>query len=59
MQCNPESLMRRLRLSSNALALRPGCRGESSMSSLDEMEFLKTFDADEEMINHHFITVEI
>ncbi|XP_066374449.1 uncharacterized protein [Miscanthus floridulus] len=36
-----------------------GCRGESSMSSLDEMEFLKTFDGDEEMINHHFITGEI
>ncbi|KAG0515804.1 hypothetical protein BDA96_10G309000 [Sorghum bicolor] len=37
------------------------CRGESSMSSrsLDEMEFLKTFDGDEEMINHHFITGDL
>jgi hypothetical protein len=50
---------------SNALAtwmpmhIAAGCRGESMKSSLDEMEFLKTFDGDEETINHHFITLEI
>lgn len=60
MQCNPE--LHRQRLSSNALALHAyvhaGCHGES-MSSLDEMDFLKTFDGDEEMINYHFIPVEL
>jgi hypothetical protein len=38
--------------------VRADCRVEP-MSSLDELEFLKTFDGDEEMINRHFITVEI
>ncbi|KAJ1260517.1 hypothetical protein BS78_10G238400 [Paspalum vaginatum] len=48
------------------------CRGESSspsdlaaggslemLSSFDEMEFLKIFDGDEEMMDHHFITIQI
>ena len=54
MQCDVYSLMRWLSIN----FVRAGCRGEP-MSSLDELEFLKTFDGDEEMINRHFITVEI
>ena len=54
MQCDVYSLMRWLSIN----FVRAGCRGEP-MSSSDELEFLKTFDGDEEMINHHFITVEI
>jgi len=54
MQCDVYSLMRWLSIN----FVRAGCRGEP-MSSSDELEFLKTFDGDEEMINRHFITVEI